>query len=311
MLTNYLQAVASLLLPQNTVATFTQSLASASSTGPSLASYQGALWGRLACRIVQGKWSEAASDLSAVKESIDQRTTSPLEAVRQRAYLMHWSLFVFLNQRDGVEALCDLFSERYYLQSMENLVPWLLRYYTAGIILSPSRRRAGLQDILAEISSLSYLYSDPMTEFLASLFDAFDFDVAQAKLADCQRLIKNDFFLQVHADKFMHEARMLICEMYCSVHRTVDLRMLAQKLQFTDEEAEKWTADMVRGHSGTALLDAKIDSSSRQVIIAPPTKPGHKAVVEATKEMTARSAVLATNLEALAKDQALFFQYRA
>lgn len=192
-----------------------------------------------------------------------------------------------------------------------NDVCCLFRYYTAGIILSPSRRRAGLQDILAEISSLSYLYSDPMTEFLASLFDAFDFDVAQAKLADCQRLIKNDFFLQVHADKFMHEARMLICEMYCSVHRTVDLRMLAQKLQFTDEEAEKWTADMVRGHSGTALLDAKIDSSSRQVIIAPPTKPGHKAVVEATKEMTARSAVLAANLEALAKDQALFFQYRA
>ena len=47
----------------------------------------------------------------------------------------------------------------------------------------------------------------------------------------CQDLVKSDFFLQIYADKFMHEARVMICEMHCTINRRVDLVMLAQKLQ--------------------------------------------------------------------------------
>ena len=76
-----------------------------------------------------------------------------------------------------------------------------------------------LRDLLQEIQSMEYQYSDPITEFLASLFKLFDFDEAQVKLMECQELIKNDFFLQIYADSFMKEARLLICEMYCSINR--------------------------------------------------------------------------------------------
>ena len=72
--------------------------------------------------------------------------------------------------------------------------------------------------------------------------------------------------MQIYADKFMHEARVMICEMYCTINRRVDLQMLAQKLQLTDEEAERWMVDMVRSASNTATTaDAKIDSSAKQV----------------------------------------------
>lgn len=269
-------------------------------------SHQGALWGKLACRILQAKWEDSLNDLNAVKESIEVRNVNPMDQLRQRAWLMHWSLFVYLNQRDGMEALVDLFSERYYLQTLENLCPWLLRYYTVAIILSPIKRKTALKDILQEISSMSYLYSDPLTQFLDSLFDAFDFDIAQVKLQECSKLVKNDFFLQAHADKFMHEARMLITEMYCTVHRSVDLRMLAEKLNLSDEEAEKWMVDMVRGTATGPTLNAKIDSYAKQVIIAPPQRTAHKQVVEATKELTARTGVLNHNLETLAKEQAFY-----
>ena len=47
----------------------------------------------------------------------------------------------------------------------------------------------------------------------------------------CQDLVKSDFFLQIYAEKFMHEARVMICEMHCTINRRVDLVMLAQKLQ--------------------------------------------------------------------------------
>eukprot|EP01038_Epipyxis_sp_PR26KG_P006043 gene6043-8320_t len=275
---------------------------------PHNSSYLGALWGRLACRILQTKWAEAITDLKEVKEAIDIRNISPIDQLRQRAWLMHWSLFVFWNHREGVELLADFFSEKAYLQTLENLCPWLLRYYTAAVILSPNRRTTILKDILSEISSMSYQYSDPITSFLESLFDQFDFDAAQIKLQECRELVQNDFFLQFSADKFMHEARMLICEMYCTIHRKVDLTMLAEKLHLTDEEAEKWMVNLVRGSAAGPRLDATIDSSGKQVIISPPIKSTHKQIVESTRELSTRSGILSSNLENLIEDQGAYIR---
>ena len=212
---------------------------------PTSSSTVGAYWGLLACRILLARWESSLESLSKVKESIDIRNVAPLDQLRQRAWLLHWGLFVHINQRDGVDALVDFFSEKVYLQTLENLCPWLLRYYTAFVILSANRRRTHLKDLLNEIQSMSYLYSDPITEFLESLYNQFDFDEAQQKLKECQDLVKSDFFLQIYAEKFMHEARVMICEMYCTINRRVDLVMLAEKLQLTEEEAEKWMVDMV------------------------------------------------------------------
>lgn len=273
----------------------------------------GALWGRLACRIVQAKWGDALADLIAVKDAIEVRNIAPLDQLRQRGWLMHWSLFVYLNRgSEGVDALVDLFSDKAYLQTLENLCPWLLRYYSAAVILSPSKRHTKLRDLLNEISSMSYLYNDPITLFLGSLFDQFDFDEAQTRLKECQELVRTDFFLQIHANNFVHEARMLICEMYCAINRKVDLTMLADKLQLTDEEAERWMVDMVRGNTSSqgATLDARIDSSGKQAIISPPPRSAHKQIVEASRDLTTRSGILSNNLETLVKEQAGYIKMK-
>lgn len=278
---------------------------------PPTTSYCGALWGRLACRIVQAKWNDSLADLNAVKESIEVRNIAPQDQLRQRAWFLHWALFVYVNQRDGIDALIDLYTDKYYLQTVENLCPWLLRYYTVAVILSPTKRKTVLRDLLSEISAMSYLYSDPITQFLESLFDQFDFEAAQEKLKECQTLVKNDFFLQLFATKFMHEARMLICEMYCSINSRVDLTFLAEKLQLTEEEAERWMVDMVRGSTATsATFDAKIDSSGKQAIMAAPSKSGFKQIVDATRELTTRTGILGQNLETLVQEQAVYIQQR-
>jgi hypothetical protein len=94
---------------------------------PQTSTVLGALWGRLACRILQAKWELSLSDFQAVKEAIENRSIAPMDQLRQRGWLLHWGLFVLLNQKDGVDALYELFSERIYLQTLENLCPWLLR----------------------------------------------------------------------------------------------------------------------------------------------------------------------------------------
>jgi translation initiation factor 3 subunit E len=314
----------------------------------SLTHYQAAIWGRLACRILQAKWTEAQTDLNLVKESIEVRNIQPLDQLRSRGWLMHWSLFVYFFQRDGIDSFIDLYSERYYLQTIENLCPWLLRYYIVAIILSPHKRSKLLKDILQEIKSLSYLYSDPMTEFLSSIYDSFDFNIATVKLGECAQLMKNDFFLKLHLEKFLLESRILICEMYVIVHHTIDLKMMAENLSLTNEEAEKWMIDMVRGvgiNSATAsasndknaqqggnqqqqqnatgnssaaamnaasmnLVNAKIDSFGKQVIIPPPVATSHQQAIDATKELTTRTSVLSNNLENLVKEQAMYLLQR-
>ena len=271
---------------------------------PQTSSVVGAKWGRLACRILGRNWDQAKADLKEVHDAIEIRNISAVDQIRQRAWLLHWALFVHINLRDGADALADFFSEKPYLQTIENLCPWLMRYYTAFVILSPSRRQKMLRDLLQGIQSMAYQYSDPMTEFLYSLYNQFDFDEAQLKLQECQELIKKDFFLGSFADRFITEARMLICEMYCTINRRVDLVMLAEKLQMTEEEAERWMVEMVRNATIAATADAKIDASAKQVIMAPPGRAVHQQVIDKTRDLTARSSVLSSNLGALVNDQA-------
>lgn len=269
-----------------------------------------ALWGRLACKIVQAKWDASLADLEKVQEAIDSKHIAPIDQLRQRAWVLHWGLLVYINQREGVDSLTEFFSNKVYLQALENLCPWLLRYYTAFIILSPNSRRNKLRDVLREIESLSHTYSDPITEFLSSLFTQFDFDNAQIKLKECQELIKNDFFLQIYADSFMKQARLLICEMYCTINRNVDIVMLADKLQLSKEEAEKWMVDIVRGSTSGPTHDAKIDSSANLVIMSKPSKAAYQTVIDKTKDVTLRSGILTSNLTALLNEQHILIKNR-
>jgi translation initiation factor 3 subunit E len=220
------------------------------------------------------------------------------------------NLYLFTNT--NFPPTSDLFAERPYATTMENLCPWLLRYYTAAVILSPSRRRTMLKDLLREIQDFSYLYSDPITQFLESLYKEFDFDEAQIKLAECQELLKRDYFLRSFLEKFTHEARVLICEMYCTISRRVDLTMLATKLQLTVEEAEKWMVNMIRGSAvGNGIpLDAKIDSSGKQVLMSVPSKTSQQVVVEKTRDLTHRTGILSAAIEAVIRDDADYLRVR-
>jgi translation initiation factor 3 subunit E len=268
---------------------------------PQSPSLLGARWGRLACRILGAKWEQALADLTSVKEMVDSRSSSPVDQIRQRAWFLHWSLFVYINQRDGADSLSDLFWEKPYLQTIQNLCPWLLRYYVAFVILSPTRRRTMIKDVLNEVQAMSYLYSDPVTQFLDTLLNQFDFDEAQRKLEECHTLMKNDFFLQIFADSFVREARLLVCETYCSIHHRVSLQTLSTQLKLDVDDAERWFVEMVMNAPN---LEARIDSEAKEAIMIPSSRNTHEVVAEKTRDVTARSAVLANNLLSLLQEQA-------
>ncbi|KAL3760338.1 hypothetical protein ACHAWU_006336 [Discostella pseudostelligera] len=272
------------------------------------------LWGKLSCEILVEDWEEASVALIAVKTAIESLASShklaPLEALHQRTWLLHWSLFVFWNDsgKGGLESMVELFTSEKYLQAVTTHAPHLLRYLTAAVLICKRRaaKKAGgnanaegkrlLRDLVKVMQQCEY--SDPIVEFVDKLSVQFDFEAAQSQLARCETVLKSDFFLCKQTEMFMEEARVFVFENYCRIHHKIDLTTLGEKLAMDRERAERWIVDLIRN----ALLDAKIDSEEGCVVMGTGSTSVYEQVMDKTKELTARSGALVVNLRGYMND---------
>jgi len=248
-----------------------------------------ALWGKFASEILLQHWNEALEDLNKLQEYIDSKSfSSALAQLQQRIWLIHWSLFVFFNHENGMNFLVDMLMQDRYVNAIQTGAPHMLRYLAAAVIINKKRRNV-LKELIKLIKSESYIYSDPITEFIICLFVDYDFEGAQKKLKDCETVLANDYFLTACVDDFVENARLFIFETYCRIHETIDMRMLANKLNMDQESAEKWIANLIRN----ARLNAKIDSQQGTVVMGSQHPGVFEQIVEKTKNLTARTYNLA------------------
>lgn len=269
------------------------------------------LWGKLSCEILVENWEEASVALTAVQLSIEQLVNTkqmpPLDALKQRTWLLHWSLFVFWNNSGskGLEAMVDLFFTEKYLQAITTNAPHLLRYLTAAVLLCKRRlakssskdgRSSGndarrlMKDLVRVMQNCEY--SDPIVEFVDCLCVRFDFEGAQTKLAECETVLTTDFFLCKQTALFMEEARVFVFENYCRIHHKIDLDVLGAKLAMDQEAAERWIVDLIRN----ALLDAKIDSEQGCVVMGSDSQSVYEQVMDRTRDLNLRSSAMTQNL---------------
>eukprot|EP00729_Bicosta_minor_P001690 gene1690-34604_t len=267
-----------------------------------------ALWGRFACGILGQKWDDAVKDLERLKEFIDADSGNPTAALRQlqqRTWLIHWSLFVFFrmpndNPETGLDALIELFLyDAPYANTIQTVCPHILRYLsTAVIVQSQTQKRKGvMKQLIKVIQQESYIYKDPITEFVECLYVNFDFDSAQKKLKECETVLLNDFFLAARRTDFIEHSRLFIFETYCRIHNTISINMLAEKLNMDVARAEEWIVNLIRH----ARLDAKIDSKAGTVLMTPKVPSIYHQVIERTKSLTFRSSALAEGIERAAR----------
>uniref|UniRef100_A0AAQ6IDX1 Eukaryotic translation initiation factor 3 subunit E n=1 Tax=Anabas testudineus TaxID=64144 RepID=A0AAQ6IDX1_ANATE len=189
------------------------------------------LWGKLASEILMQNWEAAMEDLTRLRETIDNNVR-----------------------------ICKIMSRAAYryLNAIQTMCPHILRYLTTAVITNKDvrKRRQVLKDLVKVIQQESYTYKDPITEFVECLYVNFDFDSAQKKLRECESVLVNDFFLVACLEDFIENARLFIFETFCRIHQCISINMLADKLNMTPEEAERWIVNLIRN----ARLDAKIDS---------------------------------------------------
>lgn len=69
--------------------------------------------------------------------------------------------------------------------------------------------------------------------------------------------------------------------------------MLAEKLNMTPEDAEKWIVNLIR----QARLDAKIDSKEGHVVMGTQAISPYQQLIEKTKAMVIRCQVMTMNIE--------------
>jgi len=183
------------------------------------------------------------------------------------------------------------------LNTVQTSCPHILRYFAIAVITS-KRNRSLLKDLLRVIQQESYTYNDPITDFLDALFVQFDFEAAQQKLLECEKVLANDFFLHAFHDEFIENARLFIFETYCRIHQCIDISMISEKLNMSETDAERWIVNLIRN----AHFDAKIDSASNRVILGNQYSGIHQQVMERTKSLTFRTFELSLAAQKLNLD---------
>ena len=255
-----------------------------------------ALWGRFAANILVCLWDDASKDLQLLIGAVRQSQQSDLQVVQQRAWLLHWALFIFANHPQGRTAMIDLFMAEGGRPGQDKITnlnvivlacPWLLRYLVA-VLLMEKRKHYHLKTILrmltpADVAGLQ----DPIIDFIYRLLGSFDFEGAQQKLGDCASVIASDYFLSnmLKEDEFLAAARRFVYEVYCRVYQKIDLRQLAKQLQMAVPDAEKWIVDLIR----SAQIDARLDAKSNSIMMMQPDTSLYQQINEQTRDLIGRT----------------------
>lgn len=263
-----------------------------------------ALWGKLAAEILMQNWDSAYEDLKELKEAIDKRVfTEHLQQLQQRTWLIHWSLFVWFSFENGLGLMTDFFFSDKLLNTIQTNCPHILRYLGVAAIIN-KRRKNNLKDVVRLLVQEKNAHSDPITEFLLAIYTEFDFELAHAKLKECEQVVKNDFFLDqngVGAD-FMRSAKLLMFETYCRVHKCIDIDELGARLDLTGD-LQPEVMKLIK----ECNVDAKIDSNKNQVVMTTANLGAYQQIsdFEKVKLLAQRSRTVAIqiNQRILAKDK--------
>ncbi|KAA8910200.1 hypothetical protein TRICI_004218 [Trichomonascus ciferrii] len=275
-----------------------------------------ATWGKFAADILSLQWDGVLEELQKLRDIVDHRTFgNPLTQLHHRTWIIHWSLFPFFNSENGKENLCDLFFSSSYISTIQAACPWILRYLTAAVVCmnnvggtagrshgNSNNFQRRLKDLIRVVGQEQYEYEDPLTEFIRALYIDYDFEEAQNKLSEAEHILNNDFFLAASAESFLESARHLISELYCRIHQRIDVAQLSARLNLSQEQGEKWIANLIQD----TKMDAKIDEREGTVIMNHPVTSVYQQVIEKTKGLTFRSNQVLT--QALNKHDGLIVQ---
>ncbi|EKF38366.1 eukaryotic translation initiation factor, putative [Trypanosoma cruzi marinkellei] len=244
------------------------------------------LWGKLVSDMCTCNWPSA---IAAAEKLRRQQNADVFEedifrfanttTTRERAWLLHWVLFPFFkggNQYSThlLNFVFDIKTNFVYQSVVETVCPHYLRYICAAAILNKQRRSA-LRSAAAMVLNV-YEYSDPITQLVNAIVNRQSFEDALALLPEVKSTALGDYFLNLHANEILENARRLIFARYMMTHGVVSIPYVAEKLGTRTADAEVWLANLI----SETKQRAKIDSVSEQMIVGSQARSVHQTVLD-------------------------------
>lgn len=191
------------------------------------------LWGQLAISILEKNSSEAVSFFSKLDEQIDR--PDALSQLTTRAWLAHWSLFVFLvlGDESGPEKLADLLLQSPYMSTVQAVCPWILRYLVVAVLVSPTTSRYNnrrIKELVRVTQQELYEFSDPVIDFVQALFVNYEFDGVSQKLELALQVLENDYFAAAYGPKLRETAYTLATDLLLRIHDKLPIDTLVDVL---------------------------------------------------------------------------------
>uniref|UniRef100_A0A915CP54 Eukaryotic translation initiation factor 3 subunit E n=1 Tax=Ditylenchus dipsaci TaxID=166011 RepID=A0A915CP54_9BILA len=263
--------------------------------------YLNALYGKLASEILNQDWTLAKYDLTKLKAYIDSDPfDTEVELLQHRSWLLHCS-GELTESNEGrkedpeivekceeairhektvnLEAVIEMFmNQQAYLNSIQVLCPHLIRYLAVAVVMTKNKQKNYLKDLMKVIEVEQHNYRDAITDFLTSLYVDYDFDAAQQKLEDCEKVLQNDFFLVGSVEE---------------THKSINLDTLASRFFKDPEEAETWVVSLIQD---CRIDGAKIDSDKRQIVMYPKQTNIHGQLAANSERIYTRTLKLTTQL---------------
>ncbi|KAK8805589.1 hypothetical protein WA158_002245 [Blastocystis sp. Blastoise] len=251
-----------------------------------------ALWGKFAADLLHSSSQDAFLGMKRIMDIIStDKSSSPSELLQQRAYLLHWSLFLAAQHPAGIDIfnniIFNMTKPTEYLSTIELCCPWLMRYVCASVINNQKAWKSHIVDLLKRISTV---YSDPLTELLVDLLINLNFDNIKEHMKEMEIFLYSDFFFSYLGDEFiqkiMSNIRLLILDVYCPLFRTSSIDHLTSILHIKEDELESWLS--------TASVNYKrffyeIQEDSNEVIIRGTNEPIYEQILKKSKGISERA----------------------
>ena len=247
---------------------------------------ESALWGKFSADILLQNWAAALDDMNRLRDALETNASSSAYVkMKQRAWLLHYALYVFFNHPNGRNSIVDVMFQERYMQAVQQESPYLLQYLAVAIVANRKRRNM-IKDLVKIIQSNSY--RDPALEFILALFVDYDFKKATEKLKQCDDMIEKDFFLIGTKEAFDENARAYFIENYCRVNKRIDIGALASTLEMSASAVEASIVTLIRQNK----LNARIDAEAGIAHVRVETKSINEQIIEKTKALLSKTNAL-------------------
>ncbi|PRT56232.1 Eukaryotic translation initiation factor 3 subunit E [Wickerhamiella sorbophila] len=259
-----------------------------------------AAWGKLAAGIMNGDFATAMDSLQKVQEGLDAKGTDALHQLNNRAWFVHWALFVLFRVDGGVDKLCELFFQSNYMSTIQASCPWILRYLAVAALISAAANNnhhhahRRIKELVRAVVQELYEYEDPVLSFIKALYVDYDLSEATRQLQQAQELVAGDYFVNGHTAAFVNAARLLIVELYCRVHQCVKVESLAKVVNMPEAECEKWLYSLVKDNK----IDGKVDEAAKVVKLNSKRQSAYDQIIDKTKNLDQRNAQLLAQVHA-------------